>query len=141
MTPVNYARYFDQFYGCVNDHDKGSVLDLLNRDAARGEIQFRTGAQRFRLIPDEGQRQILVGWGEGAELIELLKKIGPNRDLMRKLQRHSVTLYEHQWKKLLGSGDLKMHNDFIIQESMTLYHQALGLLPEVPDYAPKDLVV
>ena len=141
MTPVNYARYFDQFYGCVNDHDKEGVLNLLNRDAARGEIQFRTAAQRFRLIPDEGQRQILVGWGQGAEQIELLKKIGPNRDLMRKLQRHSVTLYEHQWKKLLGSGDLKMHNDFIIQESETLYHPILGLLPEVPDYAPKSLVV
>lgn len=140
LTPVNYASYFDQFYSCV-DHDKEDVLNLLNRDAARGEIQFRTAAQRFRLIPDEGQRQILVGWGEGAELIELLKKIGPNRDLMRKLQRHSVTLYEHQWKKLLGSGDLKMHNDFIIQESETLYHPDLGLLPEVPDYAPKSLVV
>jgi CRISPR-associated endonuclease/helicase Cas3 len=141
LTPVNYARYFDQFYGSVNDHDKEGVLNLLIRDAARGEIQFRTAAQRFRLIPDEGQRQILVGWGEGANLIELLKKIGPNRDLMRKLQRHSVTLYEYQWKKLLGSGDLKMHNDFIVQESETLYHPVLGLLPEVPDYAPKSLVV
>ncbi len=140
LTPANYARYFDQFYGCL-DHDKEGVLSLLNRDAAHGEIQFRTAAQRFRLIPDEGQRQILVGWGKGAELIELLKKIGPNRDLMRKLQRHSVTLYEYQWKKLLGSGDLKIHNDFIIQESEALYHPVLGLLPEVPDYAPKSLVV
>ena len=140
LTPVNFARYFDQFYGGVNSHDKAGVMDLLHRDAARGEIQFRTAAQRFRLIPDEGQRQILVGWGKGAELIELLKKIGPNRELMRKLQRHSVTLYEYQWKKLLVSGDLKMHNDFIIQESDTLYHPVLGLLPEVPDYAPKNLV-
>jgi CRISPR-associated endonuclease/helicase Cas3 len=116
-------------------------LDLLNRDAARGEIQFRTAAQRFRLIPDEGQRQILVAWGQGSELIELLKKIGPNRDLMRKLQRHSVTLYEYQWKNLLGSGDLRMHKDFIVQESEMLYHPALGLLPEVPDYAPQSLFV
>jgi CRISPR-associated endonuclease/helicase Cas3 len=141
LTPVNFARYFDHFYGGVNSHDKGDVMTLLQRDAARGEIQFRTAAQRFQLIPDEGQRQILVAWGEGAELIELLKMIGPNRDLMRKLQRHSVTLYEYQWKKLLGSGDLRMHNDFIIQESEALYHPLLGLLPEVPDYAPQKLLV
>ncbi|WP_301101840.1 CRISPR-associated helicase Cas3' [Propionivibrio sp.] len=141
LTPVNYASYFDHFYGGVNSHDQQGVMGLLNRDAARGEIQFRTAAQRFQLIPDEGQRQILVGWEQGAELIELLKQIGPNRDLMRKLQRHSVTLYEYQWKKLLGSGNLKMHNDFIIQESEALYHPLLGLLPEVPDYAPKSLVV
>ena len=60
---------------------------------------------------------------------------------MRKLQRYSVTLYEYQWKKLLASGDLKIHNDFIIQESEALYHPVLGLLPEVPDYTPKSLVV
>jgi CRISPR-associated endonuclease/helicase Cas3 len=141
LTSANFARYFDQFYGVLNSHDKEGVLDLLNRDAARGEIQFRTAAQRFRLIPDEGQRQILVAWGQGSELIELLKKIGPNRDLMRKLQRHSVTLYEYQWKNLLGSGDLRMHKDFIVQESEMLYHPALGLLPEVPDYAPQSLFV
>ena len=141
LTPDNFASYFEHFYGGVNSHDKAGVLDLLQRDAARGEIQFRTAAQRFRLIPDEGQRQILVGWGEGAKLIALLKQIGPNRDLMRKLQRHSVTLYEYQWKKLLASGDLKMHHDFIIQESEALYHPVLGLLPEIPDYAPKNLVV
>ena len=141
LTPVNFGRYFDQFYGGVNSYDKASVLDLLQRDAARGEIQFRSAAQRFRLIPEEGQRQILVGWADGAKLIEQLKQIGPKRDLMRKLQRHSVTLYDYQWKKLLTSGDLKMHNDFIIQESETLYHPLLGLLPEIPDYAPKNLVV
>ncbi len=140
LIPINFARYFDHFYSCVS-HDKAGVLDLLNRDAARGEIQFRTAAQRFRLIPDEGQGQVLVSWGQGAELIELLKQIGPTRDLMRKLQRHSVTLYETQWKKLLAGSDLKVHKDFIIQESEALYHPVLGLLPEVSDYAPKSLVV
>ncbi len=141
LTPSNYARYFDHFYGSVNSHDKEGVMDLLVRDAAKGEIQFRTAAEKFRLIPDEGQRPILVLWGDGFSLIGTLKKIGPNRDLMRKLQRHTVTLYEYQWKKLLASRDLEMHNDFIIQKSEALYHPVLGLLPEVPDYAPQSLMI
>ena len=139
LTPANYTLYFDHFYGDVNSYDKEGVMDLLARDAARGEIQFRTAAEKFRLIPDQGQRSVLVQWGEGAALIERLKVEGPHRELMRRLQRHSVTLYDYQWKKLVASGDLLMHNDFIIQSSEALYHQALGLLPEVPDYDPAAL--
>jgi CRISPR-associated endonuclease/helicase Cas3 len=139
LTPANYARYFDLFYGDVNSHDKEGIMDLLTRDAENGQIQFRTAAAKFRLIPDEGQRAVFVLWGEGAELIGLLKKIGPNRDLMRRLQRHSVTLYDRQWKKLLASGDLEIHQDFLLQKSSALYHVDLGLLPEVPDYDPKNL--
>jgi len=140
LTPLNYARYFDHFYGDVNSHDKEGVMDLLTRDAAQGEIQFRTAAEKFRLIPDQGQRPVFVRWGAGAELIEKLKMKGPNRELMRRLQRHTVTLYDYQWKKLVASGDLEMHEDFIIQKSETLYHSALGLLPQVPDYEPASLM-
>ncbi|HLF98257.1 MAG TPA: DEAD/DEAH box helicase, partial [Methylococcaceae bacterium] len=139
LTHANYARYFDFFYGDVNSHDKEGVMDLLTRDAARAEIQFRSAAEKFRLIPDEGQRAVFVLWGEGAELIALLKKIGPNRELMRRLQRHAVTLYDRQWKRLLASSDLELHEDFLLQKSSALYHADLGLLPEVPDYDPENL--
>jgi CRISPR-associated endonuclease/helicase Cas3 len=141
LAPENYVRYFNFFYSDLNGYDKEKVVDLLARDAAKGEIQFRTAAEKFRLIPDQGQRQVFVLWDAGAELIETLKKIGPNRDLMRRLQRYTVTLYDYQWKKQVASGDLAIHEGFILQKSETLYHPELGLLPEVPDYEPMSLVV
>lgn len=141
LTPVQFGRYFDHFYSSVNNHDKEGVMDLLQRDAGRGQMQFRSAAQRFRLIPEEGQRQVMVTWGAGRNLIDLLVQTGPNRDLLRQLQRHTVTLYEQQWKRLLASGDLKWEMDFLIQKSDALYHHVLGLLPEVPDYQPQELVV
>ncbi|WP_313953100.1 CRISPR-associated helicase Cas3' [Accumulibacter sp.] len=141
LTPLQFERYFDCFYGGVNSYDKELVMELLQRDAALGQIQFRSAAQAFRLIPDEGQRPVMVTWGQGRSLVELLKKTGPNRDLMRKLQRHTVSLHEYQWKLLLSRGDLEWHRDFLIQKSDVLYHSVLGLLPEVPDYAPSSLVV
>jgi CRISPR-associated endonuclease/helicase Cas3 len=140
LTLDNFRRFFNHFFSNVNSHDKEGVMDLLRRDAVRGEIQFRSAAQKFRLIADEGQRPVFVRWGDGASLIDLLKSVGPNRELMRKLQRHTVNLYEHQWKKLLAGGDLELHDDFIIQASEALYHPVLGLLPEAPDYAPGSLV-
>ena len=130
--PRSFGRYFDHFYRSVNGHDTEGVLDLLRRDADKGQFQFRTAAERFRLIPDEGQRPVLVRWGDGENLVELLRQIGPNRDLMRKLQRHSVTLYDHQWKGLLASGDLQVHGDFIIQMADSLYHPVLGTAPRDP---------
>lgn len=141
----NFRQFFDQFYAVVGtdprrQYDKEGVMELLNQNAAQAQFQFRTAADKFRLIPDEGQRPVFVQWGEGAELIGLLKTIGPNRELMRRLQRHSVTLYDYQWKKLLASGDLEMFDDFLIQKSEALYHPALGLLPEVPDYEPANLM-
>lgn len=141
LTQAHFESYFDQFYAAVARHDAHDVLDLLTRDAGMCKFQFRTAAARFRLIPDEGQRQVLVTWGEGAELIEMLKRDGPNRDLMRRLQRHTVTLRERQWKRLLGAGDLVLHEDFLLQQSPTLYDEDLGLLIDVPDYDPANLAM
>lgn len=140
LEPANFSRYFDLFYGSVNNHDQEDILNLLVRDAAKGQFQFRTAASKFHLIPDEGQRPVFVFWGEGWDLIQQLKREGPRRDLLRRLQRHAVTLYDYQWKKLLASGDLELHQDFLIQASEVLYHPDLGLLPEVPDYQPTGLV-
>lgn len=140
LTPANYARYFDRFYSVMNGYDQHGVLSLLTRDAAKGQFQFRTAAQKFQLIPDQGQRPVFVQWGEGMALIERLKRDQPHRELMRRLQRQTVTLYDRQWKALLASGDLELHEDFLIQKSEALYHADLGLLPEVPDYDPATLM-
>jgi CRISPR-associated endonuclease/helicase Cas3 len=141
LAPANYAPYFDRFYWSMNTHDKEGVMDLLTDGAAKAQIQFRTAAAKFRLIPDQGQRSVFVRWGEGAALIERLAVEGPHRTLMRQLQRYAVTLYDYQWKKLLASGDLKEHEslDCLIQTTDVLYHPELGLLPEAPDYAPMSL--
>ncbi len=141
----NFRRFFDRFYAVVGtdagrQYDKAGILDLLNRDAAQAQFQFRTAAERFRLIPDEDQRQVFVQWGEGAQLIDRLKSFGPSRELMRRLQRYTVTLHAHQWKKLLASRDLEMHEGFFLQKTALLYHPTLGLLPEVPDYEPENLM-
>jgi CRISPR-associated endonuclease/helicase Cas3 len=142
LAPANFGSYFDHFYSSMNTHDKEGVMDLLTSNAAKAQIQFRTAAAKFRLIPDQGQRSVFVRWGDGEALIERLRTEGPHRTLMRQLQRHAVTLYDYQWKKLLASRDLEEHEtlDCLIQKTDALYDPDLGLLPEVPDYAPKSLV-
>lgn len=57
-------------------------------------MQFRTAANRFRMIDDQAQRSILVPYGEdGKKYIAMLKIQGPERWILRKLQRYTVNVY------------------------------------------------
>lgn len=134
LSPEAFRTYFETFYGKVNSFDGKDILTLLaNSDAQKFQIQFRTAAQRFRLIDDSMQKSIVV-WFEGKrfgsrELLEELRKFGPHRRLMRRLQRCTVTVPERAWRKLLDQG--------AIQELVGADGKELGLwgqcVPELYD--------
>jgi CRISPR-associated endonuclease/helicase Cas3 len=74
-------------------------------------------------------------------LIGRLKKEGPERWLMRKLQRYTVSLPEYQFKKLLGNGDVREeYPDMYAQTSDALYHAELGVLLEDTNLDPNALI-
>jgi CRISPR-associated endonuclease/helicase Cas3 len=126
----HFQTYFEHFYARAESRDKHGIVDLLAQNARELKIQFRTAAQRFRLIDDEGSA-VLVTYGEGAKLVEQLKFIGPKRNLMRKLQRYTVTVREQVKKRLVQAGDIReLANLPGIYEQITpgLYDQKLGLL-------------
>jgi CRISPR-associated endonuclease/helicase Cas3 len=70
------------------------------------KVQFRTAAHRFQLIDESGYRSVIVRYGDSPMLIGRLRKEGPERWLMRRLQRYAVSLPHYQFQKLLGNGDL-----------------------------------
>jgi CRISPR-associated endonuclease/helicase Cas3 len=96
--PEAFHRYFSLFYGGLIATGT-DILDMLKRDVPN--VPFRTVGDRFRLIEDAGQRPVFVRSDQNAErLIEQLRHGGPNRDLLRALQRYAVTLYEYDLKRL-----------------------------------------
>lgn len=143
LSPALFLRYFDLLYHSkVNSLDQEGVLDLLGRDAHRLDIQFRTAAERFRLVDDSSYRPVLVTWKGGGRLVERLRKEGPSRDLLRLLQRFTVNLPERQLRGLIASGDVvESQDDFFVQQREALYDERLGLLTESPEYAPEELIV
>jgi CRISPR-associated endonuclease/helicase Cas3 len=65
LSPEAFKTYFETFYGKVNSFDIKGILALLaGPDAQKFQIQFRTAAQRFRLIDDSAQKSIVV-WFRG----------------------------------------------------------------------------
>jgi len=98
-----YESFFSQVISKANTLDKADVVKYLTPDNELA-MQFRTAAKNFKIIEDNQQHSIIVPYGNGLELIENLKKIGPERWLMRKLQRYTVSIYEHNFNHLRAKG-------------------------------------
>ena len=135
-----FQSYFEQLYWKAPSLDKQGIEGLLKANG-QGEVQFRTAAQRFQLIDESGYRSILVRYGDSSALIGSLKKEGPKRWLMRKLQRYAVSLPDYQFKKLLDNGDLsEVHPGMFAQTADALYHADLGVLVNDTNLDPSALV-
>ena len=120
--------------------DKHDITELLTPQGGNDDplkVQFRTAAQRFRLIDESGYCSILVRYGESPALIGLLQKEGPERWLMRKLQRYTVSLPEYQFQKLLNNGDIsEIYPGMFAQTADVLYDQELGVLMDETNLDP-----
>ncbi|MFZ5659346.1 MAG: CRISPR-associated helicase Cas3' [Pseudomonadota bacterium] len=138
LTRDWFQRYFEHFYR-KTDLDRHGIEDLLKPD--RLEVQFRTAAIKFRLI-DSAYQPVFVQYGESPSLLGRLEKEGPERWLMRKLQRYTVNLPERQFKQMLAQGDLReVHPGMFALVSEALYDAQLGVIAEDAALAPDSLVI
>ncbi len=132
QSPETFKKYFDRFYAEVKEHDKNKVLKKLQQEAGEGNIQFRTAAQRFRMIDDK-MILVFVRWGDGKsdQLLSILSKDGPCQWLLRKLQRYTVNIYKYQFENMLRRGEIEeIYPGFYAQSKAGIYHSELGLVPE-----------
>ncbi|MDO8933486.1 MAG: CRISPR-associated helicase Cas3', partial [Rhodocyclaceae bacterium] len=129
LAPTTFERYFRHFYLSEPHWDKHDMHGLLVRDAGRMEIQFRTAAEKFRYVDDADSQPILVWWDESESLIGKLAKDGPERWLMRKLQRYAVNLPRRVVEKLVLTDEVReVWPGIFAQNVDTLYHAHLGVV-------------
>ena len=70
-------QFFEHLYVRAPSLDKHGITDLLTRDARDGQIQFRTAAQKFRLIDDSAYQTILVRYAASDALLGKLECVRP----------------------------------------------------------------
>lgn len=132
-----FEEYFSRLYWSVNNLDAADIIPLLTvkDDFA---IQFRTAAGAFRIIDDTMQKPILVPYCEGKELIELLRRIGPERWLLRKLQRYSVNVYKDDLTAMLNRGSaVEIHPDIYALLNDVEYNEKTGLAVNKEFFEPE----
>ncbi|MBI1195638.1 MAG: CRISPR-associated helicase Cas3' [Gammaproteobacteria bacterium] len=141
LARKNFKRFFEHFYDKC-ELDKEGIEDLLRPEGDLSDVQFRTAATRMRLIKDAGVA-VLVPMDEKSEnWIDLLRTKGPERWLMRKLQRYTVNLSQFWFDKMKATGDVtEVYSGIYGLVSAALYHEDFGLLLEGEGLDARDLVV
>lgn len=137
-----YEKYFSELYWKANSLDSKDIISLLSPDQIECGIYFRTAAKKFRMIDDTLQKTILVRYGEGERLINLLKSQGPDRRLMRKLQRYTVNVYNNDFERLLRQGAIEeVQPKIFALTTNSQYSKDTGLIVDETFYNPEQFIV
>lgn len=132
MEPEAFAEYFNLFYSKISTFDKEGIQDMLaGPDAYKLKFQFRSAAERFRMIDNTGRQAVLVLWRGAAEnsekALDELRRIGPKRSIMRRLQRFSVNVFDQELERMRQNGTVEDMHGIWVQCSPRLYTQEYGL--------------
>jgi CRISPR-associated endonuclease/helicase Cas3 len=135
LSPAAFGRYFPLYYAGFPSRDKHQICDELAKNS-RFEFNFKTAAERFRLIDDEDQATVIVDYqSDGKPSIQphisQLRSGATDRWLLRKLQRYTVTVRRKQVTAWQARGDVQelVPGMFLLVDQLR-YDPRLGLLPE-----------
>ena len=142
------TRYFDLHYWKHSDRwDAKQVMECF-QEPAKQVFQFRTAAERFRMIEDNTQPVFVPYADEGSKLIEQLRRPSTPenpavlRKLLRQLQRYSVSLFTNVYESMLTRDIELVHDRFAVIANETMYDDRLGLRLDLAGYhEPETLVI
>jgi len=128
LSSEAYSLFFNLFFSRVDQFDKADIKYNLQKVDNQLRIQFATAAQKFRLIDDKNAQTLIVTYKEGADLIQLLRRKGPEPWLMRKLQRFSVTVNERDFTALHKERHIEEIHGCMVQSDPRLYDLKRGVV-------------
>jgi CRISPR-associated endonuclease/helicase Cas3 len=138
LSPDLFKSYFTCFYNkvCKDGLDRHGIDKLLTENAGNCQIQFRTAAKQFHLIDDDGSVSVIVPYANPCDSsrdsrrpIARLRAGELHRDLLRQLQRFTVTVRRGPFGALNNAGDVEeIVPGLWVLRSETAYHPQLGLL-------------
>jgi CRISPR-associated endonuclease/helicase Cas3 len=135
LSPEAIERFFRLHYWKRNDlWDHHGIMGCFGLSGIGKPLcDFRTAAEKFRLIP-EVTKPVIIPWGtQGEELVAQLRADPfPGRDIRRALQRYTVSVHEQHWKRLEEAGCLDpVKEQYPVLLNMELYDSDTGL--SLPD--------
>lgn len=127
FAPEIMKEFFVQLYSRTQNFDKADIKALLYRPR---ELSFKTAAQNFHLIENEG-KSIIVNYEDSLSLVEELKQKGPNYLLMKRLGQYMVHVHDRDFKLLLDGGFVKEEiKGIYVMPNREQYNEKLGLILE-----------
>jgi CRISPR-associated endonuclease/helicase Cas3 len=125
IDPEIYDHYFRRVY---DTHQ----IDPDGIQAMRVEWKFRSVAEAFSMIEDDGSEPIVVPYGDASNRLAALEAAGPGtarRRALRAVQPFVVTVYPYQFRVLERMGVLRQVAGLVwAVDDARLYSDRLGLL-------------
>jgi CRISPR-associated endonuclease/helicase Cas3 len=113
LTPELFEGYFPLYYDGFKSRDRQGIVAHL-RNNSDLSFDFRTAADKFRLVDDKDQASVIVPYESKAAgvrpvrpLIERLKRGDTDRWLLRALQRYTVTARRREVEVWQQRGDVQ----------------------------------
>lgn len=129
-------QYFQLHYwqNKEGDWDKHDVMECF-ADPKELTFQFRTAAERFRLIEDQ-TKSLFVPWGKTGQQIEdqirsqqFKEAPGFRRSVLRRIQRFIVPVYENVFRQLIDSGEIELINENLaVLVNQSMYCEQVGFV-------------
>jgi CRISPR-associated endonuclease/helicase Cas3 len=138
LTPAHFTRYFPLYYANFGSRDQRGVVEHL-RNNVDFAFDFRTAAEKFRLVDDEGQVSVVVRYRPPGEDVESpaeapLRAIDAgqvDRWRLRALQRYIVNVRRSALTEAQRSGAVReaLPGLFVLIDALR-YDDRLGLLSQ-----------
>jgi len=142
LLPERFTAYFRELYWLHGKRlDEHGILRLLSPDAEL-RFSFRSAADRFHIIDESQYVPVFVRYEGSAGLLNKLATSGPERWLLRKLQRYVVNVPRYLLESLLASGEVAEQFPGVhVQTPLGRYDEATGFLCDRQQFSPDDLIV
>ncbi len=139
-SPDSYPEFFRRFYSAQNDLGE-AFKEWLTKDAYYFRFQFREAAQAFKIIDDQESASVIVRYGDNDALLRSLYAVGPKRDIMRRLQRYTVSVPRRTLAEMRDKGFVvEAHPGVFVQTELpSLYNENYGLDLYRDNLPPEDL--
>ncbi len=95
--PAIVESYFRRLYSSTK-RDPKAIQDYRSR------LAFASVAHYFKMIDSSWSQPLVVPWGKSAKVVAEIKRWGPNRDRLRRLQRYTVNAPRRHLTEWLASG-------------------------------------
>jgi CRISPR-associated endonuclease/helicase Cas3 len=136
LAPEAFERYFKLFYARQKSHDAKGIVELLSERSGQMEFNFRSAAEKFKLIDDEGQASLLIplhrilqGHDQLAPLVAQLARGDTDRWLLRSVQRYVLNIRQRQLDDLLKTHSVTpLASGLYLLEDEHRYDARFGLL-------------
>ncbi len=129
LDPAVFERFFREVYFTAPSLDRDAI------QADRAAWNFKTVAEKFAMIEDDGSEPIVVPYGDSLNRLAELRRLGPSRDRLRALQPYIVTVYPQQLNALKAAGAVEDVADSVTALCAThrnLYCNRFGLVLDGP---------